>query len=118
MVPSFSFSCRYLLACKDVLETEILAIQGRGTHACPKVEQPIIYIESDSLEAVKRVQSGDISRSKYAFLIKEIKDSLMEYNLCITHVANKKTMLVISWRILEDHNVELMCGLGLVQMNL
>lgn len=34
-------SCRYLFACKDVLETEILAIRGKGAHACPTVEQPI-----------------------------------------------------------------------------
>lgn len=41
-----------------------------------------IDVESDSLEAVNMVKSGETNRSKYAFLIGEIKDS----SSCVTHI--------------------------------
>lgn len=45
-----------------------------------------IDIESDCLEAVKMVQSEGSNRSRYAFLVEEIKENLKERDSCITHI--------------------------------
>lgn len=78
-------SCRHLFSCDDILEAEILAIREGLMLALQWSSLPI-YIESDSLEAVNMVKSGDTNRSKYAFLIREIKDSMSERSSCITHI--------------------------------
>ena len=49
-----------------------------------------VDVESDNLEAVKMILTRDMNRSKYAFLIEEIKASLIERNSCITHVVRSK----------------------------
>ena len=63
---------------------------GRGLLLALQWSSLPVDVESDSLEAVKLNQSGDTNRSKYAFLIKEIKDSLIERNSCITHIVRSK----------------------------
>ncbi|KAM3208041.1 hypothetical protein ACQJBY_063004 [Aegilops geniculata] len=78
-------SCRHLFSCDDILEAEILAIQEGLMLALQWSSLPI-YIESDSLEAVNMVKSEDTNRSKYAFLIRKIKDSMSERSSCITHI--------------------------------
>ena len=42
------------------------------------------------LKAVQMIQEGDENRSKYAFLIKEIKEGLIGYNSSITHIVRSK----------------------------
>lgn len=47
---------------------------------------PPIDIETDSLEAVNMMRCGDTNRSKYALLIREIRDSMPGGSFCITHI--------------------------------
>ena len=82
-------SCRYLFSCNDMLETEIMGIREGLSLALQWSNLPI-DVESDNLEAVKMILTGDMNRSKYAFLIEEIKASLIERNSCITHVVRSK----------------------------
>lgn len=46
-----------------------------------------VIVESDSLEAVIMIKSSQTNRSKYAFLVAEIKESLRERNSCIFHIC-------------------------------
>lgn len=68
-----------------MLESEILAVR-EGVMLALQWSSPPIDIECDNLEAVNMVRSGDTNRSKYAFLIREIKDSMFEHTSCITHI--------------------------------
>uniref|UniRef100_A0A8R7UYI7 RNase H type-1 domain-containing protein n=1 Tax=Triticum urartu TaxID=4572 RepID=A0A8R7UYI7_TRIUA len=82
-------SCRYLFTCDDVLETEIMGIR-KGLLLALQWSNLPIDVESDSLQAVNMVQSAETNRSKYAFMIKEIKNLLIERNSCITHIVRSK----------------------------
>lgn len=82
-------ACRQLLTCNDALESELLALQEGLLLALQWSNLPIVA-ECDSLEAVMMVKSRDGNRSKYAFLIDDIKRSLEERNSCITHIRRSQ----------------------------
>ena len=84
-------SCRHLFYCDDVLETEMLAIK-EGLMLASQWSNLPIQVESDCLEAIKMVQSAVTNRSKFAFLVKEIKDNLEERGSCITHIRRSQNL--------------------------
>uniref|UniRef100_A0A8R7VCU9 RNase H type-1 domain-containing protein n=1 Tax=Triticum urartu TaxID=4572 RepID=A0A8R7VCU9_TRIUA len=78
-------ACRLLYACDDVLEAELLAIREEISLALQWSILPI-DVESDCLEAVNMIKTGNSNKSKYAFIIREIISSLGERNSYITHI--------------------------------
>ena len=63
----------YLFDCDDVLAAEFVAIREGLMLALLWSNLPI-DVESDSLEVVKMVQTNDINRSIYAYLIRDQAD--------------------------------------------
>ena len=61
-------ACRFLYACDDVLEAELLAIREGISLALQWSILPI-DVESDCLEAVNMIKTGNSNKSKYAFII-------------------------------------------------
>ena len=78
-------ACRFLYACDDLLEAELLAIREGISLALQWSILPI-DVESDCLEAVNMIKRGISNKSKYAFIIREIISSMGERNSCITHI--------------------------------
>ena len=64
-----------LIFCNDGLESELLAIQG-GISLALQCCSHLLDIESDCLEAVMMIKSSVGNRSKYAFLVEDIKRSM------------------------------------------
>ena len=76
-----------------------------------------VDVELDNLEAVKMILTRDMNRSKYAFLIEEIKASLIERNSCISHVVRSKNNASHFLANFGRSHAELLCGLDRVLMN-
>jgi ribonuclease HI len=82
-------SCRHLLSCSDALESEILAIK-EGLSLALQWSSLRVDIESDCLESVSMVKSGERNKSKYAFMIREIKECMEERSSSITHIQHSE----------------------------
>ena len=78
-------ACRTLYRCRDALEAELCACMEGLSSALMRTELPI-ELEVDSLEVVKMVQTNDINRSIYSYLIREIKLMMSLRETSITHI--------------------------------
>lgn len=72
-------SCRHLHTCNDVGNHEGVSLALQWSNLP-------IDIESDCLEAVAMIKSGDPNKSKYVFMVREINSNTWERDSCITHI--------------------------------
>ena len=72
-----------------MLEAEILAIR-EGLMLSLQWSNLPIDIESDNLKAVNMLKSANTNRSRYIFLVREIKENMFKRSSCITHIQRSQ----------------------------
>ena len=97
-------ACRHLLTCTDALETELCAL-SEGITLSMQWSNLTLQVETDCLEAICMVTSEKQDRSRFVFLVQEIKQKLLERKTHITHVRHSQNKVSHFWQILVDYIV-------------
>lgn len=85
-------ACRALFSCRDTLEAELYACMEGLSSSLIRTSLPI-ELEVNSLEVVKLVQSCDVDRSIYAYLVREIKLMMNLRETSITHIRRPQNKI-------------------------
>lgn len=88
-------SCRRLYSCREILEAVLYACKEGLEIAMQRSTLPI-QVEVNSATAAMLLKSEVDDRSRFAFLVRDVKKLLRSNNSCITHVSNTQNLASIS----------------------